>query len=427
MLIHTVKKGDSLSRIAKAHGVDTQSLIRNNQLAYPDRLTVGQALVVEPDVTTYTVKQGDTLYAIAKAHGMSVSAILQANPAILDANKIYIGQSIQLTKKQAPERRIVANAYCYPNVERSVLNASLPFLTYVSPFSYEIRRDGSLSKLNDSAVIQTALAQRVAPLMVLTNISGPEGFNTNLATQVLQNNSAQRKLLDNILHVMQANGYRGLDVDFEYIRASDRDALNGFLTRAALRLHEYGYTLSTAVPPKARANQPGLLYEAMDYFAQGRAADMVLVMTYNWGYQHSMPMAISPLNQVERVIQYAVKEIPSEKILLGMNNYAFDWMLPYQKGRAAKLLSNIEAVNLAVAHWSEIFFDNTAMAPYFYYNDSNGAQHIVWFEDARSYEARLRLIATYNLCGAGYWNLDALFLPGFLVMSDMYDIKKVLT
>ena len=48
------------------------------------------------------------------------------------------------------------------------------------------------------------------------------------------------------------------------------------------------------------------------------------------------------------------------------------------------------------------------MSPYFEYS-LNGAEHVVWFEDARSINAKLRTISQYNLTGAGYWNLMRYF------------------
>lgn len=59
-------------------------------------------------------------------------------------------------------------------------------------------------------------------------------------------------------------------------------------------------------------------------------------------------MAVAPLNQVKRVLEYAITTIPEEKILMGMPNYGYDWKLPYQKGTAAKAISNLTALNIAI-------------------------------------------------------------------------------
>lgn len=55
-------------------------------------------------------------------------------------------------------------------------------------------------------------------------------------------------------------------------------------------------------------------------------------MTYEWGFTYGPPMAVAPLNAVERVVQYAVSRIEAGKLLLGFPNYAYDWTLPYEAG-----------------------------------------------------------------------------------------------
>src|SRR5690606_33478461 len=101
---------------------------------------------------------------------------------------------------------------------------------------------------------------------------------------VLSSPQIQDKLLDNILRVMEEKGYRGLNVDFENVRQSDREAYNRFLQKAVDRLHPRGFFVSTAVAPKTSSEQKGLLYEAHDYEAQGRIVDFIILMTYEWGY-----------------------------------------------------------------------------------------------------------------------------------------------
>lgn len=76
----------------------------------------------------------------------------------------------------------------------------------------------------------------------------------------------------------------GVDIDFEYILAEDRDAFSAFVWQVAEAMREEGYQTSVALAPKTSADQPGLLYQGKDYRALGAAADHVLLMTYEWGY-----------------------------------------------------------------------------------------------------------------------------------------------
>ena len=186
-----------------------------------------------------------------------------------------------------------------------------------------------------------------------------------------------------------------------------------------------GLPVLAALAPKTRPDQPGLLYEAHDYALLGAAADYVLLMTYEWGYTYGPPMAVAPLPNVRQVLDYAVTVIPREKIYLGIPNYGYDWPLPFVQGETrARSISNQEAVAIAVANGAEIQFDERAQSPWFRYT-REGVEHQVWFEDARSMSAKLRLIQEYGLWGAGYWNLMRPYPQGWTVLNALYRVRDL--
>ena len=138
------------------------------------------------------------------------------------------------------------------------------------------------------------------------------------------------------------------------------------------RLHPEGFFVSTSLAPKVSGAQKGLLYEAHDYEAHGRIADFVVLMTYEWGYRFGPPQAISPLNQIQRVLDYAVTVIPRDKIFFGFQIYARDWVLPHVPGSEAETFSQQEAVRRAVQHNVAIQYDETAQSPFYRYADDQG-------------------------------------------------------
>ena len=174
-------------------------------------------------------------------------------------------------------------------------------------------------------------------------------------------------------------------------------------------MNAQGYKTSVALAPKTSTDQPGLLYEGMDYALLGANADNVFLMTYEWGYTYGPPMAVAPLNKVRQVVEYALTQIPKEKILMGIPNYAYDWALPYERGiTKARLIGNVEAVHIAAENGVSIQYDDLAQSPHFNYT-RNGIAHEVWFEDVRSIEAKLNLAREYELLGVGsvsYTHLD---------------------
>ena len=183
----------------------------------------------------------------------------------------------------------------------------------------------------------------------------------------------------------------------------------------------------TALAPKVSADQPGLLYEAHDYPALGEVSNRVLLMTYEWGYTYGPAMAVAPVNRVREVLDYAVSEIPRDKIYMGIPNYGYNFILPYiQDVSRAASVSNVEAVQIAADVGSPIQYDEEAQSPFFIYFDNQGREHQVWFEDARSIEAKLDLFTEYDFIGVGYWNIMRYFPQNWLVLSSLYDIVKLL-
>ena len=166
------------------------------------------------------------------------------------------------------------------------------------------------------------------------------------------------------------------------------------------------------------------MYEGKDYKALGEAVDHVLLMTYEWGYTYGPPMAVAPLHEVRKVVEYALTEIPAEKIDLGIPNYGYDWPLPFEKGKTkATTIGCMQAVDIAISQDAIIYFDEKSQSPYFHYT-FDGIEHEVWFEDVRSMQAKFDLIKEYSLGGCGYWQIMKWFKANWLLLRKNFFTLK---
>ncbi len=424
MKIHVVSSGETVYSIAQKYGIPVSQIINDNQLMDPSKLVVGQTIVIRIPLQVHTVQSGQTLRSIARQYGKTVRMLQQNNPVLGGSSLIYPGQTLVISYQAQPEEEIAVNGYAYPFIDRTLLQSTLPFLTYITPFTYGITESGELVDLNDQDLIASANTAGVAPLMHLSTLTEEGGFSNELASLVLNTMTIQTHLIENIVSTLQNKGYQGLDVDFEFVFAEDAEAYALFIQNLRNRLNRLGYPVIVALAPKTFATQPGLLYEGHDYAALGSAANEVLLMTYEWGYTYGPPMAVAPLPNVRAVVEYALTEIPSEKIWLGIPNYGYDWPLPYISGESkATSISNRYAVQLAQKFNARILYDEQAKSPWFKYRDEQGIEHEVWFEDARSIQAKLNLISEYRLHGAGYWNLMRPFPQNWTVLSSLFKIR----
>lgn len=240
MEIYVVRSGDNVDSIAAEFGVDVDQIIYDNQLEYPYELAVGQALLINE----------------------------------YERNAV---------------RAISVSGYAYPFISPWVLEQTLPYLSELPIFSYGFTQEGNLlppSQGDDVWMIREADRFGTLPVLTLTPF-GPDGnFNNQLIHSVVNNAEYRERLIQDLLEVMAEKGYQGIDIDFEYILAEDRDEFSAFVRQVAETMRANGYHTSVALAPKTSADQVGLLYQGKDYRALGEAADHVLLMTYEWGYTY---------------------------------------------------------------------------------------------------------------------------------------------
>ena len=375
----------------------------------------------------YVVNENDTIDIISEITGVPAQTIAFDNQ-IDYPYALAVGQALYIREASGSIRDVLINGYAYPFINRDVLTETLKYLSYLSVFSYGFNVQGNLipPELDDQWMINLAIEQNVKPILTLTPFDVDGKFNNRLISALINNATDVEQLINELLVTLEEKGFGGVDIDFEFILAEDRDTFTGFVAKMTESLNQYGYEVSVALAPKNSPDQRGLLYEGKDYGGIGSVANSVLLMTYEWGYKYGPPLPVAPINQVRRVVDYAITEIPVAKINLGIPNYGYDWPLPFEKDvTVAETIGNVQAVKRAVQYGARIMYDDTAQSPYYTYTDS-GIEHIVWFEDVRSMEAKFGLINEYGLRGAGYWQIMRLFRANRLLLESIFNISKIL-
>ena len=240
MEIYTVETGDNIDEIAARFQVNVSDLIYDNQLVYPYRLAVGQALVIR-----------------------------------LNRNR--------------ERKEIISSGYAYPFISPWVLRETLPYLSEISVFSYGFTQQGELVPpfADDEWMIEEARVHQALPILTLTSLGEDGHFNNMLISSLVNNEKLQEQLIWHLGSVMVKKGYAGINVDFEYILAEEKDKFTGFVRKLTEVMNVFGYKVSVALPPKTSRDQQGLLYQGVDYKALGEAANEVFIMAYEWGYTYN--------------------------------------------------------------------------------------------------------------------------------------------
>ena len=204
----------------------------------------------------YIVQENDTIERIAGLYGTTVPELSYTNQ-IPYPYRLAIGQALLIPAGEMPEdRRIVtANGYAYPFISPWVLQQTLPYLTNLLVFSYGFTTEGELvpPAVSDDWMIAEAMNFSVSPILTLTPLGADGRFNNNLIHAVVTNETAKENLIQNLLQAMPEKNFRGVDVDFEYILAEDRDLFTAFVAELRDRMNQEGYIVSVALAPDRKS------------------------------------------------------------------------------------------------------------------------------------------------------------------------------
>lgn len=296
--------------------------------------------------------------------------------------------------------------YVVPWDARSVAATAQGALTEVSPDWYVPTESGQVvfasqdAQQSQSQTEALASSHHVLIVPTIANYVG-DTWDGRLIHHLITDPQARAAHLAAIVELARSHQWAGIDLDYESLRAADRAAYSAFIHDLAAALHRVQKRLTLTVHAKTAEPGDWSGARAQDWRALGASADEVRVMAYDYSTDTSPPGAIAPVAWVQSVLQLAVAEVPRAKIVLGLATYGYDWM----SGEQAQDLQWADAEALAQAHSAKVMWDPTSASPWFAYTDAGGHPHTVWYENARSLQAKLDLALRYRIGGVVLWRL----------------------
>ena len=311
-----------------------------------------------------------------------------------------------------------------PVTHRALVVASLPYwnigpgtdavlanrrdVSEVSPWMYGVGSNGQI--ILDSGISLSAIngqltrlrAQGLPIVPTLANVDAQGNWSYAPVARVLHDPAMAGRQVAAIVALADSNGYAGIDLDYEELHASDRQAFTAFVVRLAGALHARGKLLSVALFAKASNAGYAPRNVAQDYAAIGKVADQVRLMGYDYHWDSSPPGPIAPVGWIRGVLSYARTQMPASKIVLGIPQYGYDW-----SGGHGASVTWPEALQIARQHHVTPQYDAVSQAPWFGYTDAAGHRHTVWFENAASARAKFDLAARAGIGGVYLWMYGA--------------------
>ena len=185
----------------------------------------------------HVVRRGDTLYRISRRYGGPVEVLAWLNQ-LPDPDVLVEGQALLILDRiPLGNLSVEVNGYAYPFIRPALLQQVLPYLTYLTPFTYGFFPSGQLVVPEDEEMLRLAPLYGAVPWMHLSTLTERDTFDNALGSNLLRNVEAQEALIDSVERVIAEKGYRGLDVDFEYLPGTLAAAYAAFLSRLRRLLH----------------------------------------------------------------------------------------------------------------------------------------------------------------------------------------------
>jgi Predicted glycosyl hydrolase len=424
MVIHVVHEGETIQSIADQYMVPVDRLIIENELKNPNNLALGETIVVlYPDIT-YVIQEGDTLGNIATKYNVSVLQLLRNNPYLSERQYIYPGETIVVSYKGDKTATLSTNGYAYPFIDMDILKKTLPFLTYLSIYSYQISADGNIQDINDADIIKMAKEYNVAPIMVVEVLAQNQTEEINTIHSILNDQEKQERLSSGILGVLKEKGYYGVSINTSYILPKDRDRYFAFVKKLATRIKSEGFKFYDNFSLSTFELLTETIYEGLKYDEIGKIVDGITLISYEYGYSVGIPSGTVSFDAIEEFINYMIKLIHSEKIDIGVLDIGYIWKLPYEPGVSKGMSISYEtAIAIALENNAEILFDDSTKSAYFHFIASD--EFVVRFWDARGIDAYTKLVPDFKLNGVGIWNIMLFFSQMWLVINSQYEIEKV--
>ncbi len=239
MYIHTISPSDTVYGIARRYGVSPTKIIENNRLSDPDRLTIGQKLLILTPTKTYTVRGGDTLEKISKRFGISENSLLRNNPSLFGTDKTYPEQILALKYDTPTHGVAVLNGYYYNGCPRERLIFTLPYLNYVTVSGAVATQNGIKELFDTGEVAREVREGGRIPMYRIYDRRRMEDIKAN-----------EHEYIESLTATAKNRGFSGITLATH--KAQGSPDFEDFLFRLKKRLIEEGLSLFLEVD----ANSP---------------------------------------------------------------------------------------------------------------------------------------------------------------------------
>lgn len=288
--------------------------------------------------------------------------------------------------------------------------AHIKSLTLIVPQAYQVNESGLVWGSVNPQLLHLAAKNNVKIMPLVTNAD----FSKRKTHDFLVNPAAQAHAIQLLESACVTSHYYGFQIDFEHMNIEDRNAFSRFIEQTAAILHRDKCALSVTVVPRLTDDAPTTAMAktrlknwsgVYDYAALGKSVDFVTLMAYDQHSSDTTPGPEASAPWVEKIVQYAVKYIPPEKLFLGLATNSNLWFSVYGGGTSAAPIGYGQVQDLVKKHQVKLFWDDVEKTIYTFFPDSNNLNDFIFVENVQTFRPKLDLAKKYRIHGIALWRL----------------------
>ncbi|NLK21760.1 MAG: SH3 domain-containing protein [Epulopiscium sp.] len=274
---------------------------------------------------------------------------------------------------------------------------SIEGLDILSPSWFEIESEkGNLKNIASEKYVKWAHAQGYQVWAMMTNpFTEPD-----LTHRVLSNTDSRENIIKQLLAFASLYNLDGINIDFESLKQDTGEYFVQFIRELTPLLQEQGLVVSVDM------YVPSGWTRHYNRAEVGKVVDYIMVMAYDEHWSTSPKSgSVASIGWVEEGIKNTLKEVPAEKVILGLPYYTRLWAEEEVEGEI-KVSSKAYGMNKGRGILQEAQVEPKwlpEVGQYYGEYIQDNITYKIWLEEERSIEERLRLVRKYDLAGVAGW------------------------
>ena len=274
------------------------------------------------------------------------------------------------------------------------LRSSIKHLNMVLPEWFFVPDSSStISVKVDSVALNIMRKNKVAIVPMLSNFFN-EKWNGENIHRIIHSPERRKALIASVVQNLRKYRLNGINIDFEDLKENSDEYIIEFQKEIYETLHPLGYIVTQDIAP---------FNEDYNANALSKYNDLIFVMGYDQHNSSSRPGPIAAQEWVEAALDDVCKKIPSEKVVLCIAAYGYDW----PQGSKGDDVTYQEAVSTALESEGKVHYDDNTFNLDYTYFDDNDIKHQVYFVDAATAFNAIRAAEDFEVAGVALWRLGS--------------------